>query len=276
MKKISTTLGVLAICLLLSSCNNQSRSLKTQNQEQKPTVTLIPPYPTKQVLINYTVHGFNTPTDLFYSDFKWSQLVIYSDGQVIIPGTPYKQKTLSKDEINQILWELEALGFYAIKSNQKHDLSDKLYKFENQYQKIHDGLWYCLSINSDKPRELCAYEPFKEFLILEMNNILKSLDNYQPEDVNTYYPDRVLLRVQAGKNPYDKDLPEKTILWTESSLSLETINEKILYAEGKLANKLFTQLGNGSGVVFIQDGIVYTVYLEIILPHNEITNIYEQ
>lgn len=109
-----------------------------------------------------------------------------------------------------------------------------------------------------------------------MNNILKFLDNYQPEDVNTYYPDRVLLRVQAGKNPYDKDLPEKTILWTESSLSLETINEKILYAEGKLANKLFTQLGNGSGVVFIQDGIVYTVYLEIILPHNEITNIYEQ
>lgn len=220
--------------------------------------------------------GFHTPYDLFFLDFKWSKLVLYSDGQLIITGKPYQQKMLSTGEINHLLSELDASGFYTVESNQRHDLTDKLYNFGDQYERIYDALWYCVRISGDKPRELCAYEPFLGLLVPEVKNVLEFLDDYQPEDMVPYYPDRILLWVQVGRNPYDDNLPKEAMPWMEPSLVLETTSEKILYAQGEMARRLFTQLGNGSGKVVTQDNIEYTVYLEIVLPHEEITNIYEQ
>jgi hypothetical protein len=155
---------------------------------QTPTITLIPPYPTKHVLLDYTVSGFHTPyDDLFiFSDYTWSKLVLYTDGQMIIPGSLYEQKTLSTDEINQFFAQLESLGLYTIESNQKHDPTDKLYNFGDQYSRIYDGLWSCILVNGDKSRNLCAYEPFRKFLVPKMESLLQFIDDYHPAGMSRY------------------------------------------------------------------------------------------
>jgi hypothetical protein len=239
------------------------------------TVTPTHSYPVKQVLLDYTVGGFHTPFEMYYADYGmdgWSELILYTDGQLIIPGIPYQQKILSKDEIDQLLSKLESLGFYTIESNQRHDLSDKLYNFGNQYQGVSDPEWYCVLINKDESRKLCEWEPYKKFLVPEMKNILNFLDGYKIKGMSPYVPDRILLRVLAGRNAYDDHLSKEAIPWTETSLSLETTSEKIMYAEDGMAKRLFAQLGNGTGVVVTQGDVEYTVYIEIVLPHKEVTN----
>lgn len=256
----------------------QTFTLPTQTLTITPTFTLtpLPPYPIKQVLFLYNFYGYHTPTDSFYQDFisTSSIVVLYTDGQMIIPGKPYLQKMLSADEINQFLIQLESLGFFSIESNQQHDPTDKLYDFGDQYERVFDGLWYCISVNGNNSRKLCAYEPFMRFLVPKMKALMKFLDEYQPDGMSPYYPDRVLLWVQAGRNPYDNNLPKNSIPWTEPSLSLETNSEKILYAEGELAKELYSWYGD-KGYVFTQDGKEYTVYIDVVLPHQELTNRYQ-
>jgi hypothetical protein len=57
---------------------------------------------------------------------------------------------------------------------------------------------------------------------------------------------------------------------------LETTGEKIMYAEGDMARRLFAQLENDTGVVVTQGDLEYTIYLEIVLPHKKITNHYSR
>src|SRR5512132_3772167 len=111
MRKTSAILWSLSFCVLLSACLGQGRSSSvipsntsaasatvrptvteihttstptpTQTPALTPTITLIPPYPTKQVLLDYDVLGSHTPFDLFYTDHGWSKLVIYTDGPLI-------------------------------------------------------------------------------------------------------------------------------------------------------------------------------------------------
>lgn len=246
----------------------------TPKPTQTSTVTLIPPYPTKQVLLNYTVGGFHTPYDIYYANFGadgWPELVLYTDGQLIIPGNSYQQKILSKDEVNQLLTKLEALGFYTIESNQQHDPSDKLYNFDSQYQGVTDPIWHCVLINKDESRELCAWEPYEEFLVPKMKNILNFLDAYEAEGTTPYYPDRILLWVRAGRSPYVQNLPEKVIPWDEKFSPLETSDEKIMYFQGDEAKDIFALFSNEvSTMVFTQNGIEYTVSIDIVLPHEQL------
>jgi hypothetical protein len=233
-----------------------------------PTLTPLPTYPTKQVLLDYTVSGFHTPYDLYFNDYARSYFVIYTDGQIIIPGNPYQQKTLSKEEINQLLTQLERLDFYTIDN-------DHLYNFGNQDPpKITDGTSYCVLVKGNREQNLCSYEPYKDFLVPEMKNILQFLNNYQPEELSAYYPDRILLWVQAGRSPYITDLPKDAIPWTEASLPLETTSEKVIYADGEKAKELYILYGNRS-YVFIENGKEYTVDIQVVLPHQEITNRYQ-
>jgi len=233
-----------------------------------PTVTPLPSYPLKQVLVNYTVAGFHTPYDMYFTDYAWSYFVIYTDGEIIIPGNPYQQKILSKEELNQFLIQLENLGFYTI--DNKH-----LYNFGNQEPpKITDGTSYCILVTGSREQNLCSYEPYDSFLVPEMKNILKFLNDYQPKGLSLYYPDRILLWVLAGRNPDNKNLPEDSIPWTESSLSLETTSEKVMYVDGELAKELYILYGDKS-YVFTENGKEYTVDIQVVLPHQEITNRYQ-
>jgi len=299
MKKTSTFFSSLVLFVLLSACRSQDKQpLAIPSDTPKPqtmmvvptqtkvkptwtprptetsTATPTPSYPVKQVLLDYTVGGFHTPYEIYYSDYGvdgWSELVLYSDGQLIIPGSPYKQKILSEDEINQLLSKLESLGFYTIESNQRHDSSDKIYNFGNRYHGVSDPTWYCVLINKDEPRKLCAWEPYKEFLVPEMKNILNFLDKYQVEGTTPYYPHRILLWVRVGRSPYVEHLPEKAIPWDEKFSSLETSDEKIMYFQGDEAKDIFALFGDDvSTIVFIQNDIEYTVSVDIVLPHKQL------
>jgi hypothetical protein len=300
MKKTATAFWSLALFVLLSACNRQGeqalvmpsgtptpptrlavptqtiiKPAATSRPAGTSTATPTPAYPVKQVLLNYTLGGFHTPFEMYYADHGmdgWSELVLYTDGQLILPGSPYQQKILSKDEMDQLLSKLGALGFHTIESNQRHDPSDKLYNFGSQYQGVSDPIWHCVLMNKDGSGKLCEWEPYREFLVPEMKNILDFLDGYEIEGTSPYVPDRILLWVQAGRSPNVENLPEKAIPWDEKFPSLETSDEKIMYFQGDQAKEIHALFGNGTSAMLIrQDEKEYTVSIDIVLPHEQLT-----
>ncbi len=249
--------------------------LPTSTPRPTEISTAAPSYPAKPVLLDYTAGGFHTPFEMYYEDHGmdgWSELVLYADGQLIMPGEAYQQKLLSKGEMDQLLSKLESLGFYTIVSNQRHDPSDKLYNFGSQYQGVNDPIWHCVLINKDEPRELCEWEPYKKFLVPEMKIILNFLDAYQVAGMTPYYPDRILLWVQSGRSPSVENLPQKAVAWPENFSSLETPDEKIMYFHGDEAKEIYALFGNKiSTIVIRQNDKEYTVSIDIILPHEQLT-----
>jgi len=200
---------------------------------------------------------------------------LYADGQMIIPDETYQQKILSPNEIKQFLSKLEALGFYSLESNQMHDPTDKIYDFGSNYERVYDAYLYCILVNTDKSRKLCVYEPGKPFLIPKMKNILQYLDEYKPAGMTTYYPDRILLWVQVGRDPYNDNLPATSIPWAEHLPSLET-STPIMYVDGDAAKEIYMLFDDtNAGKVFTQNGKEYTVYIDIVLPHEKVTNAYQ-
>lgn len=95
--------------------------------------------------MEYGYQGDHSIFDSIIGNASTVFLVLYSDGQLIISNThsPILTKKLSKNEIDQLFGRLKSKGFYSIKTNQKHDPTDPLYNFGNQYQESFDGLYYC-------------------------------------------------------------------------------------------------------------------------------------
>jgi len=188
----------------------------------------------------------------------------------------YKQKALSSDEIKRLLSKLETLGFYSLESNQQYNQTDKLYDFGNNYQEINDGLRYCISVNSDKSRNLCVHESYLQFLIPKMKTILEYLDQYEPASMIPYYPDRILLSVQADP------LPATVVPWDKHFPSLEVSIPQIypqdnpnpvIYVDGDMAEKIYLFLRDTDReTVFLQNGREYVVYIRVLLPHEKVTN----
>ncbi len=296
----------VVVCIILAACSGQnnfpltaipsftpnptltvtSTPTRTPQPTLTPTSTItpLPPYPNKQVLFDYYVIGDHSVFDGFFdlNSFRsYSRLVLYDDGQMIITSSEgvgdgtYKQKFLSPDEIKRFLAKLETLGFYSLESNQKHDPTDTLYNYGNDYQESFDGRDYCISVNADKSRDLCVYEPDIQYLIPQMKSILQYLDNYEPAGTTPYYPDRILLWVQAGRDPYNDNLPETAILWDEHFPSLEA-SSPIMFIEGDMAKEIYLQFGGtNKGMVFSQNAKEYTVYIDVVLPHEKMTNAYQ-
>ena len=276
-------LWALIICSFLSACIGQSaQPLPLSSNTPKPPNTVIPSptlpltaiatsaplYPLKQVLLDYTTGGYHTPYELYYADHGmdgWSTLVLYTDGQLIIPGKTFQQKTLSKEEIDQLFSQLETVGFFSL-------TQDKLYDFGNQEPpKVYDGTTYCVITAGERKQNLCAYDPYKSFLVPEMKNVLQFLNNYQLKEMTQYFPDRILLWVRNGRSPYVENLPEKAVRWNENFPTLETPDEKIVYAEGDDAKEIFALFDNEvSTIVISQNNVEYTVSIDIILPHEQL------
>lgn len=284
----------VVVCIILTSCSGKNNTptaissftpkpiftatakpTKTPRPSLTPTSTItpLPLYQNKRVLFDYYIIGDHSIYDGFFgwgSFRSYSRLVLYDDGQLIIPGEKYKQKVLSPEEIKQFLSKLESLGFYSLESNQKHDPTDKLYNYGNNYQKSFDGREYCISVTTDKPRNLCVYEPDKQYLIPKMKNILQYLDEYEPASMTPYYPDRILLWMQLGRDPYNDNLPKTAIAWDERFPRLE---DSIIYADGDVAQEIYALYDStNQGMVFTQDGKEYTVYIDVVLPHEKVTN----
>lgn len=276
-------LWALVICFVLSACVGQvAQPLPMPTDTPKPSNTVIPSpkqtltaiatstpsYPLKQFLLDYTTGGYHTPYELYYADYGmegWSTLVLYTDGQLIIPGKTFQQKILSNEEINQLFSQLETLGFFSL-------TQDKLYDFGNQEPpRIYDGTTYCVVTAGERNQNLCAYEPHESFLASEMKNVLHFLNDYQLKEMKPYFPDRILLWVRNGRSPYVENLPEKAVLWNENFPTLETPDEKILYAEGDNAKEIFALFDNEvSTIVISQNNVEYTVSIDIVLPHEQL------
>lgn len=220
--------------------------------------------------------------DFFYTDYRDSpKIILYDDGQMLVGG---KQKMLSANETNRFLSKLDDLGLFSIESNQKHDQNDKLYAYPDHYDQFIDALRYCILVNADKSRELCAYEPYMQFLIPEMKRILQYLDEYKPTGLTPYYPDRILLSTRPA-DPNSDDLSATAIPWDSSFPSLNfppprtyeyDTPPSIMYIEGDLAKEIYTFITNShSQGIFIQDGEKYIVEVDVVLPHETIINGYQ-
>ncbi len=267
-----------------------SEPTKILPTQPRPTQTLtpFPPYPTKQLVFDYYVFGNLNQYSLFFVHREYccilTRLVLYDDGQMIIVGKSetYKQKVLSSDEINQFLLKLETLGFYSLESNQKHDPTDKLYDYGNNYQATAHGLKDCILVNADKQRNLCFYEHDKQFLIPKMKNILQYLDEYEPAGMIPYHPDRILLEIEENIDPAI-DIPP-AIPWDENFPSLDTdprrytteTSNQVIFIDGDLAKAIHKFFEGGEGwKVVSQNNKEYFIHLRTLLPHEEVKNPYQ-
>ncbi len=300
------------LCVLLASCAGQGNiptplpptvaqpspaatATPTNEPPTKPpptpTVTPLPPYPNKKVIFEYYTVGHHSYFDPFFvQGFReLPQLVLYEDGLLIVVRDSYRQKVLSPDQVKRLFAKLKALGFYSLESNGKYDPTDKLYNYGNNYQISHDGLKECIYVKADQERTLCAYVPDMQYLVPGMQRILRYLDTYEPAGLTPYYPDRILLwaeglRIPANYTwpatavPWGNDLPDLNSLpWGDFSPFGEVPLEQISYFDGPTAKAIYLFL-DGSTVAdkrVVQGGQEYIVYIEIILPHQELTNAYK-
>ncbi len=225
------------------------------------------PYPTKQVEVDYYGLGDHWIFD-GYIDTTFSSFVLYTDGQLILPGLTYYQKYLSEDEIENFLAAIKGLGFFDIETNQQHDPTDKLYDFGDQYSRIYDGLYSCVFVALESETNICLHKEQREFAIPAIINILDFLDNYHPEGMTIYKPDRILVWVQNGRSEYLDDPAMPSLPWPVHLPSLQTDSEKVFYVDGKVAEEIFSLIGYPVRyVVFTQDEIEYTLLLAIVEPH---------
>ena len=247
-----------------------------------PTFTPFPPYQNKQVVFDYYIVGNHADYAPFFEYYccAITKLILYDDGQMIIGSETetYKQKVLSSNAIKQFLSKLETLGFYSLESNQQYDQTDKLYNFGNNYQEVNDGLKYCILMKAER---FCVQEDYMQYLISEMKNILKYLDEYKPAGTNPYYPDRILLTIQTDIDPSLDNPPP--IPWDEHFPSLETSNPSLgysttsIYVDGDMAKKiyLFLEHIHTRTKVVSQNGKEYIIYIRVILPHEKVKNPYQ-
>jgi hypothetical protein len=254
-----------------------------------PTFTPFPPYHYKQVVFDYYVAGQQAYSDEFFAPESCctiTNIVLYDDGQMIIGDM---QKFLLPDEIKGFLSKLDTMGFFSLESNQQADPTDKLYDFGDNYEKIYDGTGSCISVNADESRELCVDDEYRQYLIPEMQSILKYLDDYEPVGMTPYYPDRILVEVQKIDPDSDSAHQERVIPWNKHFPSLEISDPRIhvwdnprpsMYIDGTMTLKIvlfFRDLyKNVKGeFLFSQNGKLYDVSIREILPHERVINVYQ-
>jgi hypothetical protein len=263
---ISLTPSQLPTLKITPSSAPTSHPSFTPSDTPYPT---FPSYTTKQVVFSYSVYGNHSSFDSVLGYAPYSKMVLYSDGQLIISGKPYRQKQLSNDEMNQLFSQLEVMGFYSLETNQEHDPTDLLYDFKGQYEETYDGLYVCV-IDVVKDRKICVRDHLREFLIPPMKNILQFLDGYEPKDMSLYQSDRLLLGVSVGRDELINN-PE-VVSWPASFPTVETDRWRILYVDGEPARQIFTFYGSQEGARNVNsNGSEYTVYVKPILPHETLS-----
>lgn len=279
----------LMLCTLLIACNNgqieSSGTLFPTSSEPSATPTRLPaigiltPFPNytiKQIAVNYVDTGDYSVFDMFFVQRlrgHRSRLVLYSDGQLILASHTYQQKIMTPSEMKEFLVQLRNLGFFSLYSNGSHDLTDTLYSFGSDYHPIDYESSYCVSVNEDDGKTLCAYKPFLKDLVPGMKNILQYLNDFHPEGLSVYHPDRILLWIQRGMYLDNDDTLQSALPWPETLPSLEGSDRKLLYVDGEGAQNVSELFGNTDATkVFVQNGVEYTVYMQVVLPHEELKN----
>ena len=227
-----------------------------------------PPYSTKQVIFSYNIYGNHSVFDVALNGgTPYSKIILYSDGQLIISGKPYRQKQLSSEEIHQLFSQLDAMGFYSLETNEQHDPTDPLYDFKGQYEKSYDGLYVC-AMDVVQDREICVRDHLREFLIQPMKDILQFLDNYEPKNMSVYKADRLLLDIEARPPTWYSIENREVIPWTVNFPELGTDKWQLLYVEEEIANQIFSLYGSQNDARLVNaNEIEYYIIIEVVLPH---------
>lgn len=241
-----------------------------------PTVTPLPfSYNSKQVLLHYYNIGSHGLFDMAVEP-NGSRLIIYSDGQIVIPGETNETKNLSPDEMDELFTKLKSLGFYDIETDEQGYATKNLYTPDNPFEKITDAPSYCiLTTTQGKIRDICAYEPYRQYLIPAMQQTLKFLDDYHPKEMKPYIPDRILLYVEDPETSQSIYVDPLTpvITWPIDLPPLKPNLDgyKVTYVQGPMALKIASYLNSFQDLVlFQQNGINYFVAMSVLLPHEEV------
>jgi hypothetical protein len=261
------------------------------NEPPTPTLTPFPPYPNKKVIFEYYEAGqLSEFLPFFKQGFRdLPELVLYEDGLMILVRQSYMQKVLSPNEVKRFFSKLEELGFYSLESNQKHDPTDKLYNYGDNYQQSADGPQECIYAKTNQERTLCAYQPDMQYLVPGMKRLLAYLDGYKPTGLTPYFPDRILLWVQEWRNSYSDPLPGTATPWGDGLPVLATLpsgnfspdrgvpREEMSYFDGPTAKAIYLLVGGFpyANRIVAQDGQEYLVSITVVLPHEELTNAYQ-
>jgi hypothetical protein len=152
------------------------------------------------------------------------QFILYEDGQLIL----YKddslwEKSLSSQEVDDLLRQIEATGFLQIPEGTDKGL-DLIYKTP------HPDMGYGgpSSTITVKEKKISIYDALSDYLIKPVEKVERIIQNYQPSGMQGYIPDELLLEVSDVTNSDLKELkypllihPEPLVFpWTISSPSL--------------------------------------------------------
>jgi hypothetical protein len=182
-------------------------------------------------------------------------------------------KILTESEMNELLYQLDVLGFHMIDTNQKHDDTDLLYNFGGRYLEVGvtDGSYSCLSIRDTR---LCYYDPYEEFVMHQVKLLFQFIDSYSPDNITLYEPDRILLFVSQGQDVYNQFEEQSMtgMTWSPELPKLNTHREEYIYLEGERAQNFYTLVGKSTKpMIFSENGIDYSVFSAVVLPHEVIS-----
>ncbi len=275
---------VPTITIVATSATQTSTPQATSTPTATPTPLIqIPPYITKQVILKYThsraaLGGPDEYFDVFFendSPRERTELVLYSDGQLILQKTPQLSitKFLTEDEINQLLYHLDELGFRMIDTNQKHDDTDLLYDFGGRYLEVGvtDGAYSCLSVRDNK---ICYYDPYEDFVMPQVKILFQFIDGYTPDNTTLYEPDRILLFVSQGQELFNSFVEQSkaSTSWSPKLPPLEASQEKYIYLEEEHAQIFFVLADKSTEpMIFSENGRDYSVLSVVVLPHENIS-----
>jgi len=203
-----------------------------------------------------------------------SELVIYPDGQIILMEGEYGaynfvEAELTKDEMCNLLSQIEASGFLQITGTGQLMERDSIYRFDEAAQYSEGAGGYFIQVNGDPPKAVFIYSRYAEYLVPEVRSVYDLLSRYRPQGVKPYVPEGLLLWASAGGTTGAEVSPMEwpTHLPSLAEL-LEGRSEGDVVIEGELASAIW-ELFNGtlSEREFIDGGKQYTVIARPLLPH---------
>ncbi len=233
-----------------------------------PTVTP-PPVATKTVFLQYGWTGGDggSNTDLYYG-LEMPNLVIYTDGQVILSEGEWRNRyfletEISPDEMCHLLAQLQGFGFF--------ESYDPIYAFDETTEYSDGAPNALIHVNGPLPKQQEFYSRYLDYLILPLKTSYEFISQYQPSTTSTYYmPERVVLWVDTVTEP----LPENVVVkpWPDTLPSITEIWQDPINGEISVEGELIATIMElfdyrMTGEWFSDEGVVYHVILRPLLPN---------
>jgi hypothetical protein len=257
-------------------------STPTVTITSSPTPTLLS-YPGKQVLIEYTyvragLGGFGE--EVVGSGLP--DLILYSDGELIIHRKKIYEKKLSVVETCSLLKNIEDFGYFRVVDNGESERRNNPLYVDlptGVPTKFFDGDMYHIVVNGPNPKQTWVDPPFFDYLVPAMKEILIFLQYYQPTAMEEYQPDRLLLYISHGRedrvvswmeNKSPARWPEANIHLSDNAVDIKKFDPDYrgLYLTGDSAKKIYALFQKPYATrILVDRGQEFTAIARPILPN---------